>query len=473
MVKKRNEIYLRINIVFPESHKKTNYLSFLYSIFSYLKLSRFLYIYFTKKESWITNKRFKIKELIEYNYIYQKNTKMTIDPFIKEYIILALRINKLFDGYIDAYYGSPKFKKMVESEPIKSPKQLIKTVKSLQKDLSEAIDDPARQNYLRAILGAMETFLKVLDGENIDFFEQIETILGIKPDLFKDDEFYDLQEQFNEAYLGVGTLAEKMESYKERRYIPQNHVIPYFKKALEITRSRTRELFPDLLPETESYHVQFTKERVGWAMYNKYQGNFHSLIEINPSQPYYWTTFFPLAAHEGYPGHHTELAVKNKLLHDKLNWNEHCLVLMNTPVGVIIEGIAETAPYILFSPIEKFRIEIKEFCPNPIEEDSVETLIKQFELKYKLKKFKIHLTNLTYIEGLSKKELIDYGMTFGFTPKANLESDIDFILNPKYRIVHYTYNYGRALISKKFGFPPNLDDFKYLLSNPVISSDLV
>ena len=85
----------------------------------------------------------------------------------------------------------------------------------------------------------------------------------------------------------------------------------------------------------------------------------------------------------------------------------------------------------------------------------------------------LDLKNIPYNTNASKKELIDYGMTFGFTPKANLESDIDFILNPKYRIVHYTYNYGRALISKKFGFPPNLDDFKYLLSNPVISSDLV
>jgi len=399
---------------------------------------------------------------------------MIIDPFIKEYILLALRINRIFDGYIDAYYGPSELKEMIENEPIRSATKLINETRTLQKKLVQKINDSTRQRYIGATLKAMEAFLTILSGKKMDFIEQVNAILGVKPEVFQDDrEFYDLQKEFNHVYLGNGNLAERMEVYKERRRIPKSEIIPKFKRALELTCARTKELFPDLLPETESISLEFAKDGVNWAFFNKYLGNFHSIIEINPSQPMYWTTFFPFAAHEGYPGHHTELTVKNNLFYNQLNWSEHCLILMNTPAGVITEGIAETAPYMLFSSEEKIRMELENFCLNPYEEDSVDLLIKQFELKIKVKKFIIHLANLANIEGWSERELFDYGMSFGFYPKKNLQSDISLILNPKFRIYNYTYNYGRVLITKKFGFPPKLNDFRYLLSNPVISADLI
>jgi hypothetical protein len=208
-------------------------------------------------------------------------------------------------------------------------------------------------------------------------------------------------------------------------------------------------------------------------MFNQYKGSFHSLFIINPFQPWDWTSFLPFAAHEGYPGHHTELSVKNELFFNQFNWSEHCILIFNTPVGIITEGIAEIAPYMLFSDEEKILIELEEFCNNRDEEDSVEILIKQFKLKHKIKKFYHHLTNLGNIEGWSEDDLFDYSMEFGFIPKENLESIISFVLNPKYRIYSYTYTSGRELITKKFGFPPKLDDFRNLLSNPVLPSDLV
>ena len=375
---------------------------------------------------------------------------------------------------MDAYYGPTELKTLVENEPVKSAKELIKVCKVLQKDLIDRIHDYSRQKYIGTILKAMEVFLRVLNDEKIEFNEQVEAILGVRPKSYENDsEFYALQEEFNQIYSGKGTLMERMELYKERRRIPKNEIIVNFKRALKITRERTKEIFPELLPESESFKVQLTKERVGWAFYNHYLGNYKSLIEINPFQPIYWTVFLTNAAHEGYPGHHTEFSVKNKLLYEQLNWNEHSIILMNTPAGTITEGIAETAPYMLFKPEEKIRIELEEFCPNPDREESIDILIKQSEIKFKVKKFMIHLANLANIDGWDKEELFNYGMDFGFLPKDNLQSDISFMLNPKFRIVYYTYNYGRDLITNKFGFPPKVDNFRSLLSKPIIAFDLI
>ncbi|NHJ21436.1 MAG: hypothetical protein EAX91_10860 [Candidatus Lokiarchaeota archaeon] len=399
---------------------------------------------------------------------------MIIEPFIKEYILLALRINRISDGYVDAYYGPVELEKIVETELIKSPKELINKARMLQNSLPEQISELPRRRFLKANLKAMEVFLNILCGKKIGFTDHVEAILGIKPETFQDDsEFYKLQEEFNLVYSGDGILTERMELYKERRRIPIKNLVSNFKRALELTCNRTKELFPDLLPEKESINVKFTEENVGWAFYNHYRGDFRSVIEINPFQPLYWTTFLINAAHEGYPGHHTEFSVKNNLLSNQLNWSEHSLILMNTPAGAITEGIAECASSMLFSPNEHIRIELEEFCLKPLEEDPIEILIKQFELKHKVKKFFIHLANLANIDNWSKKELIDYGMEFGFLPEINLESSILFLLNPKFRIIYYTYNYGRELITRKFGFPPKVDDFRYLLSNPVLPNEIV
>jgi len=248
---------------------------------------------------------------------------MIIDLFIKEYILLALRINRIFDGYVDAYYGPSELKEMIENEPIRSATKLINETQTLQKKLAQKINDSIRQRYIGANLKAMEAFLTILSGKKVDFIEQVNAIIGVTPDIFPNErEFYDLQEQFNQSYLGVGTLNERMETYKERRQIPINEIIPKFKRALEIASNRTKELFPDLLPDSKLCEVKLTKEQVGWSFFNNYKGNFKSVIEINQFQPLYWTTFLPGAAHEGYPGHHTEFTVKNDLFFNKLNWSE-------------------------------------------------------------------------------------------------------------------------------------------------------
>jgi hypothetical protein len=398
---------------------------------------------------------------------------MIIEPFIKGYLLLALRIDKIFDGYIDIYYGPPELKKLVENESKKSAKELLNNTRELQKRLTHEINNSARQKYLESILNSMEVFLSVLDGKDIDFIDQVEAILGIKPEVFQDKEFYELQEQYNEVYPGNGTLGERIETINNHRQIPRSEIIPKFNKALEITRNRTKELFPNLIPESESINVQFAEERVSWGMYNYYQGKYHSLIMINPFQTWYWTSFLPFAAHEGYPGHHTELSVKNDLLLNQLNWSEHCILIFNTPVGIMTEGIAETALYTLFPAEEKILIELEEFCINRDKEASVEILIKQFELKYRVRKFIHHLTNLGNIEGWSESDLFDYGMEFGFLPEENLRSAISYILSPKFRIYSYTFTSGRDLIAKKFGIPPKLEDFRNLLSKPVLPSDLI
>src|SRR5690606_5764490 len=69
---------------------------------------------------------------------------------------------------------------------------------------------------------------------------------------------------------------------------------------------------------------------------------------INTDLPIHAHTLPNLVAHEGYPGHHTEHALKDHLLYQQRGYAEHAIQLINTPECVISEGIAMLAEEIAF-----------------------------------------------------------------------------------------------------------------------------
>jgi len=48
---------------------------------------------------------------------------MKLSEFGKDFLLLALRINKLKIGYVDFYIGPKKLRKVVDNEELTSPKR--------------------------------------------------------------------------------------------------------------------------------------------------------------------------------------------------------------------------------------------------------------------------------------------------------------------------------------------------------------
>ena len=76
-----------------------------------------------------------------------------------------------------------------------------------------------------------------------------------------------------------------------------------------------------------------------WSGYNWYLGNAKSLVEINVDLPLRANAMTDLTAHEGYPGHHTEHSLKDRVLYQERSYAEHAIHLINTQECVISEGI--------------------------------------------------------------------------------------------------------------------------------------
>ena len=98
-----------------------------------------------------------------------------ISKFGEDFLLLALRIDKHINGYIDFYIGPEKLKHIVENEPLTAPKKLLDDCKNLKQQSFYQGFNKEREKYLMKLLIAMETSIKIINDTNIP----IATITGL------------------------------------------------------------------------------------------------------------------------------------------------------------------------------------------------------------------------------------------------------------------------------------------------------
>jgi len=391
------------------------------------------------------------------------------------FLLLALRIDKHNKGYVDFYIGPKKLRKIVDNEVLTSPNKLLTDCKNLQKDLFKQGYDKKRERYLEKILTAMRTSIEILNSTEISIKQQFLRLYDIVLQPVKESELDNLKEEFNAVYGGPGSLEKRMNDLRVRRTVPKGKVFELVKKALNITRERTKELFVNLLPQKERIVLELVKnnDEVKWSYYNWYLGNYCSRIEVNPNYDMYWTTLLSATAHEGYPGHHTEFIIKEQRLYRELNQFEHLVLLLHSPKLIISEGIADLAVKILFSNREAVEISLRELCPDSSNEVSLEIMIAQNKVKGKITLFWYNFAYHALIDKYNDEELMQYGTNFEIVSKENIKNQLIRISNPVYSKNAFMYQLGSTLIKKKYGETPSVRDFRYLLANPILPSDLI
>ncbi|MFX1506506.1 MAG: hypothetical protein ACFFDC_10365 [Promethearchaeota archaeon] len=398
---------------------------------------------------------------------------MNIADFSRDYLLLGLRINKHIEGFVDSYYGPEELSTIVQQEEKKSPKNLLETVNKLIQALPDQSLIAERHRFISKSLSAMKTTTEILLGKTIDYLDKVYLLFDIKPEKTSESHLIDTVEQLDELYDGRGSLIERIEAEREKKTISIENAERIMLKALSITRNKTSETFSKLLPIDENVEVQIVTNEP-WSAYNWYLGNYKSRIDVNTDLPLEWDQILSFASHEGYPGHHTEHSVKDKRLYIDENRFEHAILLILTPEAVISEGIANTGLDVIF-PDEQHRmgIEIENFRPNS-SDTPLEVLLKRVKCKNELFKLSGNLAIYAHVDGQTDDEIFDYcsrELNIPYT-KERLQQWMKFIRNPLWAPYIFTYSHGEALIRRKFGEKPSIQDFSQLLSRPILPSDL-
>jgi hypothetical protein len=392
-----------------------------------------------------------------------------LDAFGRAYLTMTLEIEKHVPGYVDAYYGPPGLKTEVEASDRKPAHALLDDLERLR-DLVPA-GDPHRRDYLLAVLRAMETTLRMQDGETFDYLEEVQRLYDISPQPAPESLFEAAHAELDDLLIARGSLVDRLEHWRRQFEIDSSRLLHVLEIARSETRKRTRQLVD--LVEGEDIEIRLVNNQP-WSAYNWYRGGARSLIEFNIDIPVSALDVLSLFAHEGYPGHHTEAQLKEKHLYEGKGYVEYAAALLHSPSAVIAEGIANTALEIIF-PAEREAIEwmvdvilpeakLPQFLPADIDRIS------------KARRALRHVAGnaaIRYHRGeLNEEQTLDYLRTYGLVSEKRARQQFSFMTNPLFRAYLFTYTEGYDLIEQAAGKDNKKPLFLRLLQEEVLPTQV-
>lgn len=384
----------------------------------------------------------------------------------ERYVDLALSLEQHIPGYIDSYYGPVDWKDSVQKRGLVPLEQLEKNAQELAQDIERSADiDAQRKDFLSREVRAMQTTLRRLQGEQLSLVEEVEGIYDITPVWTDEGVFEEAHQALDELLPAGENIQERMSFLDHTLEIPKTQIEPLIPFVIDFLRQKTRERY--ILPVQETFKLSFVSNQP-WSAYHRYLGNFHSRIEINTDFPYYITRITPLLAHEGYPGHHTELSNKEFRLYKQAGYTEVCLTLINAPSCVVSEGIANISINALLTEEEQVSWLEELFLRAGFDHLDSKKQRRIMEASQNLVGVRSNAAFLLHEQRVDKREVQDYIQKYELVSEIRAKKAVDFITDPLLRSYVFTYEYGTKLIKPLLEKKESRKEwFTRLLTEPV------
>ena len=375
----------------------------------------------------------------------------------ERYLELGLRLGRHVDGLVDSYYGPAELKEQVDAEELVPAETLAGDAGSLREDLPDG--------WLRDQVHGLLTSARVLAGEQISYSDEVEACYGVRPDRWDEDLYRSVHDRLDALLPGDGSLLERREAWREAHLMPSEKLMPVLSDVLAELRRRTAELLG--LVEGEEMFVEEVHDEPWWA-FNYYLGGLRSRVVINVDVPTTYDDILDLAAHEGYPGHHTERSTKEQLLVRERGLIDETINLVPTPQSLLAEGIAETADEILGEGAHEATIAIMRQHGISYDAERSREVREAFA---PMRRLGLDAALLIYEDGATEEQAKEHLMRWGVQTEKRATQGIRFVVDPTWRAYVITYSSGGELARAYHGGDPA--KFKELLEGQVRASDLV
>lgn len=375
-------------------------------------------------------------------------------------------------GFVDGYFGPAELKHEVEAETSpRSPNHLLADARGLAASLPRQPYDSQRKAYLARQLTGILTVLRKLAGEMIPFAEEIRGCFDVLPARADESVFEAALRELDGLLPGDGSVRERMIAWRSQFDLPTQRILPLVALIQAVVRQRTATLIP--LPAGESATVELVTDRP-WSGYNWYLGNYRSRVELNTDLPVRAYALPQLVAHEIYPGHHTEHAVKEALLYRGGGRLEHSILLINTPECLISEGIASLALDCVLPEDSRAAWLSEVFFPAAgMETLSVEQVLAIGRASRALAAVSGNAAFLLNEDGRDRAEVAAYLERYALLTPAEAQKRLSFLTDPLWRPYVFTYYYGEQLLRgwlDRIGWQTG---FRRLVSEPLYPSQLI
>ena len=399
----------------------------------------------------------------------------------ESYVKLVLAVGQHDAGYVDAYYGPEAWQ--AEAEAAQKPLDAIEEeanalIMALEGMRASGRNDMwlLRHQYLLRQLQALTARITMLQGTPFRFDEESKALYDAVAPTYPEPHFQAVLDRLDTLLPGEGALVDRYARFKQDFVIPPEKLDTVFTAAIEEARRRTRA-YIDLPPE-ESFVVEYVTDKP-WSGYNWYQGNAHSVIQVNTDLPIYIDRAIDLASHEGYPGHHLYNALLEKHLVDERGWVEFSVYPLFSPQSLIAEGSANYGIEVAFPRAERLAFERAVLFPLAgLDPDRVEAYYTVADLAGQLS-YAGNEAARRYLDGeIDAEAAAQWLATYALMPLERARQRVRFI--DTYRSYVINYNLGQDLVKTYIegrGGTANQPEkrwreFSALLSSPRLPSGL-
>ena len=330
--------------------------------------------------------------------------------------------------------------------------------------------NPMRRAFLESEWRAMNTTIQILQGHVPSIVDEVRSLYGVTPAWLDERIFEEAQHTLNQILPGSEPLPERVLGFRERSRLPNKAALPIIHSLLEDFRSRTQGRYS--LPADEQFEISFVEDKP-WRAYNWYLGGGKSRIELNQDHPMELWTLPQLLAHEAYPGHHTEFAIKDTVLYLGQGRIEHSIHLNNTPSALISEGIAQNALQAIASEAELAQILLNCYAQAGLPKSDAERAMAFIQATHQLDRVSDNQVLLLYRDGAPDSEVMAYGVRYSLTTEEDETRYLRFLKDPLSRSYTYNYTLGGELIAAFLAQAADRQEaFQLLLAQPTTPAQI-
>ena len=323
-----------------------------------------------------------------------------------------------------------------------------------------------RRRWLSAQLEALICVAETAAGMAVGWQEAVLRCYGIEVAVLPEDRFAQAHARLDTVLPGGGGLADRLERWNESQQVPPEKLLDGFNALTEELRRRTRRLVD--LPDGEQIEAEIVSGKP-WNAYNWYRGQLKSRIEINTDLPIRSYDLAIMAAHEGYPGHHTEHACKEAHLVGDLGRLEASILLIHTPECLISEGIAEVA--LVQALGENWARQVAEILRPltiPFDPEVARVVV---DASSTLDNVNVNVAYFAHERGLETDELIGYHRRWALSEEDRARKAVAFITHPFWGAYVPTYSVGHRLVHAYTAHQP--ENLRRLLTEQLTTADLL
>lgn len=368
-----------------------------------------------------------------------------LDDLAERYVHLALELGEYDTDYVDAYLGPAEWREQARTQ-LRPQKQLAADIAAFLQELTgvspESELEQHRLDHLLKNVRAMDVRARMVTGESFSFATEARLIYDVELSEYEMGRFDELLVEIDALVPGKGDLAERVDAFRSLLAIAPDKVEAVFQAAVDECRRRT-EMHIEL-PANERYSLDLVTG-TSWGAYNWYQGDNHSLVQVNLDFPLNIDRAVDLGCHEGYPGHHVwNMMVENRLLKER-GWIEYAVFPLFSPAALVAEGSGNYGVDLAFPGDDKIRFEREVLFPMAgLDPQLAEPLERLNSLTSELA-FARAATIRLYLDGeISRDKAIERTRKYSLTSREKAEKSVRFA--EQYRSYVLNYSLGKALV---------------------------